>query len=110
MKNFIAELFYPELYQILYIYKVLEITKPRSLMTSEFCWQGRQGSNLQSTVLETATIPLGHSPVLPLYFTIGKSLCQWVTLVNSQKISYILNFIWKFYNFMILYKKYRKQH
>ena len=25
-------------------------------------WQGRQDSNLQPTVLETATLPLSHSP------------------------------------------------
>ena len=30
-------------------------------------WQGRRDSNTQPTVLETATLPLSHSPI-PLYY------------------------------------------
>ena len=39
-------------------------------------WQGRRDSNTQPTVLETATLPLSHSPTNVVYFTIKKDLSQ----------------------------------
>lgn len=39
-------------------------------------WQGRRDSNTQPTVLETATLPLSHSPTNVVYFTIKKNLSQ----------------------------------
>ena len=35
-------------------------------------WQGRRDSNTQPMVLETTTLPLSHSPKLPIYFTMGQ--------------------------------------
>ena len=43
---------------------------------SLFLWQGRRDSNTQPTVLETATLPLSHSPTNVVYFTIKKILSQ----------------------------------
>ena len=37
-------------------------------------WQGRRDSNTQPTVLETATLPLSHSPIMFHYATYGALL------------------------------------
>ena len=43
-----------------------------------FIWQGRRDSNTQPTVLETATLPLSHSPKPNHYTTIkNKSQLFW---------------------------------
>ena len=52
-------------------------------MPSLFRWQGRRDSNTQPTVLETATLPLSHSPIKPVYFTIIKNESQEFLIVFS---------------------------
>ena len=39
-------------------------------------WQGRRDSNTQPTVLETATLPLSHSPKQRSHYIIKKFVCQ----------------------------------
>ena len=39
-------------------------------------WQGRRDSNTQPTVLETATLPLSHSPKQRSYYITKKEICQ----------------------------------
>ncbi len=50
-------------------------------MLSLFCWQGRRDSNTQPTVLETATLPLSHSPIKLVYFTIIQNESQEFLIV-----------------------------
>lgn len=50
--------------------------KKRGFCSLFFLWQGRRDSNTQPTVLETATLPLSHSPTNVVYFTIKKNLSQ----------------------------------
>ena len=50
-------------------------------MLSLFCWQGRRDSNTQPTVLETATLPLSHSPIKPVHFTIIQNESQEFLIV-----------------------------
>ena len=55
--------------------------KRESILLSLFCWQGRRDSNTQPTVLETATLPLSHSPIKPVYFTIIQNESQEFLIV-----------------------------
>ena len=55
--------------------------KRESKMLSLFCWQGRRDSNTQPTVLETATLPLSHSPIKPVHFTIIQNESQEFLIV-----------------------------
>ena len=58
----------------------LKNKKRVQLVTVPF-WQGRRDSNTQPTVLETATLPLSHSPILPLDNI--KILLQIIKKVNK---------------------------
>ena len=55
--------------------------KRESILLSLFCWQGRRDSNTQPTVLETATLPLSHSPIKPVHFTIIQNESQEFLIV-----------------------------
>ena len=46
-----------------------------------FLWQGRRDSNTQPMVLETTTLPLSHSPKLPIYFTMRTIKSQMILSV-----------------------------
>ncbi len=41
----------------------LRVQKMHLIKGAFLCWQGRRDSNTQPTVLETATLPLSHSPL-----------------------------------------------
>ena len=52
-------------------------------------WQGRRDSNTQPTVLETATLPLSHSPKQRSHYITKKGICQ---LFFSRMNTEFLNF------------------
>lgn len=52
-------------------------------------WQGRRDSNTQPTVLETATLPLSHSPKQRSHYITKKGICQ---LFFSRMKTEFLNF------------------
>ena len=58
---------------------LIEKRKPQSHDTViEVMWQGRRDSNTQPTVLETATLPLSHSPKKLIHYITKKIFSQMV--------------------------------
>ena len=62
-----------------------------SARTMQTSWQGRRDSNTQPTVLETATLPLSHSPVTFLLYR-KKNHSSRAFFTNREKIRKFLHF------------------
>ena len=60
----------------IYTPKPLEFEKKKRFDTNQSVWQGRRDSNTQPTVLETATLPLSHSPKHLSHYITKKRVCQ----------------------------------
>ena len=57
------------------IYCIEKAFQPQYIVIRRL-WQGRRDSNTQPTVLETATLPLSHSPKQRSHYIIKKIVCQ----------------------------------
>ena len=64
-------------------------TKRKQPANADCFWQGRRDSNTQPTVLETATLPLSHSPKQRSHYITKKGICQ---LFFSRMNTEFLNF------------------
>ena len=71
----------------------LEDFNKKSNRLSDWIWQGRRDSNTQPTVLETATLPLSHSPKQRNHYKTKKDICQiFLTEKSGNFTKYQNNF------------------
>ena len=55
-------------------------------------WQGRRDSNTQPTVLETATLPLSHSPVRIVLYTIKNISSSFYSGIRAKNLTFSTQF------------------
>ena len=66
--------------------------KNRPSILTRTTWQGRRDSNTQPTVLETATLPLSHSPVRIVLYTIKSLSSSFYSGIRAKNLTFSTQF------------------